>query len=252
MLLVAVICISMMPMVYLALTIMPTNMGVIFMGLNNANNNSSNNKSFRKWVRVNDEKYDYYIDISDVNKKSVLKWLYKYRGKTCPVIVFNKADSIFKDNNFLFIGSLIGLLIWNYANDNKAEVNSFNFSWQLCLIIAFCTIIINQLLYLRASYEIKKRMSREKYYVGTIAVEYDKVYYKKKTMQGAFVIGSVFFYICLFLLFIIKASGNFYRLFGYVSLLYFVFYFIRLFPKINMVDYIIKDNDISSFDDKSK
>ena len=205
---------------------------------NNNISNFPNNKISRKWVRVNDDDYDYYIDITKVNIFNSFKGIYKYENRTMPTYIFKKSNFNKNSDFYVYVMAVI-IYVW------LATIDTFfglKLNARICLIIFLIFIIIHELIYVFTNLQLKRRLKREKYFKATIAVKYEKITQKQKTKQElsniVYVLNLLFLpIVCLFNFF-----GNFYSFIGYLYLLVCIFYIIRLFPKKNTVDYIlIKD-----------
>ena len=208
------------------------------MELYSVNNNSSINKSFRKWVRVNDDDYDYYIDITKINIFNSFKGIYKYENKTMPAYIFNKSNFNKKSDFYVYILTFIIVMV-------LAAVNTFfglKLNTTICLVSLAIILVIHELIYVFTNVQLKRRLKREKYFKATIAVEYEKITQKQKTKQELSNIIYVITILFLPIASIFNFVSNFFSLICYLYLLFCIVYIIRLFPKKDTVDYIlIKD-----------
>lgn len=112
------------------------------------------NKKLRKYVRARDDKYDYYVNITELNKKSFWKGFYKYKNKTCAVYIFNKSADPLKSNNIgEGFGVSMGLLLPLITKNINLQISILSLAL-ICLVLTLIVIWGNHFLYLYTIKEI--------------------------------------------------------------------------------------------------
>lgn len=196
-------------------------------------------KKVNKYVRVRDDKYDYYVNIGKLNKKSFWKGFYKYKNKACDVYIFNKSDDPLKDQNVVDgIAFSISFSIFIIIRNMHFQISNLIFTI-ICAILALAVVLCNHLLYIYTNKEISKRLANEQYYKGKISVEYSKISKAKKNYQRTRGLIVPIIFILILIVFITNVFGYPYRMFAFISLVAIFFIYIRIFPIPETVDYVI-------------